>query len=858
MTIFSKTLHGRYWVRIACLAVLIFGAIRLRSQLTTGTITITSIPAWGSDGQVVGAVYGTPSSDITLYLFAFVPDTGWVSIPGCGPTPIQSSGQFTANAAPNLLIRNATRFSAFLVPASLGNVPCLGGAPTIPFLITHNALTSVSYPRLAGYKTVSFAGLDWFVKTAPVGVSPNGDFFSEDNAFVDSSGQLHLKVSKCSGAWCSAEVFTQQTVGYGAYSFTLGSPLNNLDPNLTLGLFTWDAQDSDQSNKEWDIEFSRWGDSGATSNAQYVVQPYDGPSNLFRFLIGPGMPSVHTVNWAPSQVSFSSASGFPIANWTYSANSPPVPTPGDVHLHLNLYVNRGSGPVSPTGTEIVIKSLQYTPSSSQIGFARKNDAVPFSASSSTIPVMGAAGCSATVESDSPWLSVAGSTVVATGGVVAYTVSDNLNTARTGNLILTSTNCPATLGRQVFSVAQAGFVCSPTFESSSTHIGFVQSIRSIFIRATAATCSWSVTSSAPWLQITSEASGAGDGSITFSADANTAAGSRTGLLVMNNGQFHSVYQDDSNSLFALSPLVAPGCSSQQAVFGVSWMAPTSIELRLNSPTGPLAGQFAATGTKTLPPLNDGTLIYMLQAGTTTVLASARTSVSSSCTTPSIGALGVVNAASFSPLVVAPGAYVSVFGTNLAASTAQATSIPYPNTLGGVTVTIAGLPCSLTYVSSGQINLVVPEGIPPGRYVLAIGSATSEIAVTDVSPGIFTLSGNGVGVPLAQVIAAQADSTTILSPYRCDNTCAAVPIPLPENLRNLYVVLYGTGIKHLKKVTATIGSYNADVDYVGAVPQYPGLDQVNLRLINPGPNIKGTQPIQLLVDGIASNTVQIEFQ
>jgi uncharacterized protein (TIGR03437 family) len=134
----------------------------------------------------------------------------------------------------------------------------------------------------------------------------------------------------------------------------------------------------------------------------------------------------------------------------------------------------------------------------------------------------------------------------------------------------------------------------------------------------------------------------------------------------------------------------------------------------------------------------------------------------------------------------------------------------------------------------------------------------VVVTDVSPGIFTLSGNGVGVPLAQATTVGADGTTTVLPYRCDNTCNAVPVPLPANLNNLFVILYGTGIKNLKKVTATIGPYNADVVYAGPVPQFPGLDQVNLRLINPGPNVKGMQPIQLVLDGIASNTVQIEFQ
>ena len=42
------------------------------------------------------------------------------------------------------------------------------------------------------------------------------------------------------------------------YTFAINSTLNNLDPNVTLGLFTWDAQAGDQNNREMDIEFGRW------------------------------------------------------------------------------------------------------------------------------------------------------------------------------------------------------------------------------------------------------------------------------------------------------------------------------------------------------------------------------------------------------------------------------------------------------------------------------------------------------------------------------------------------------------------------------------------------------------------------
>jgi hypothetical protein len=101
------------------------------------------------------------------------------------------------------------------------------------------------------------------------------------------------------------------------------------------------------------------------------------------------------------------------------------------------------------------------------------------------------------------------------------------------------------------VTQSGLVCSPTFGANSTHLGFIQSIRSVIIRGTAPECTWTVGSSAPWLQIVSSSSGSGDGSVQFSAAANSDPNLRQGVLSLNNAAQHTVYQDGSSSMLALS-------------------------------------------------------------------------------------------------------------------------------------------------------------------------------------------------------------------------------------------------------------------------------------------------------------------
>src|SRR5690349_9333168 len=93
------------------------------------------------------------------------------------------------------------------------------------------------------------------------------------------------------------------------------------------------------------------------------------------------------------------------------------------------------------------------------------------------------------------------------------------------------------------------------------------------------------------------------------------------------------------------------------------------------------------------------------------------------TPVIAAGGVLNGASFDKTgqPVAPGALVSIFGTNLSAATASALSIPLSTSLSSVSVTFAGFNAALKDVvhsdaNGDQLNVQVPWEIlpmlPPG--------------------------------------------------------------------------------------------------------------------------------------------------
>src|SRR5579863_8897973 len=120
---------------------------------------------------------------------------------------------------------------------------------------------------------------------------------------------------------------------------------------------------------------------------------------------------------------------------------------------------------------------------------------------------------------------------------------------------------------------------------------------------------------------------------------------------------------------------------------------------------------------------------------------------------------LNGASYSGNV-APGTWVSIFGTQLSARTATASSVPLKTTLGGVMVTFNGIAAPLSYVSPNQINAIVPFEIavaltspPPIVRVPVVvttvsgASAPLSLTLSRNSPGIFTVNGQGTGAAIA---------------------------------------------------------------------------------------------------------------
>lgn len=243
--------------------------------------------------------------------------------------------------------------------------PSVNPSPTpVPTVIPTLAPTAIPF---TGNRIISFSGYDWLVRntSGTAGPGPNRFSNSTDNVYVDSTGQLHLKITQRDGLWYCASIGALKSLGYGQYKFYISSRLDQLSKDVVAGLFTWD-DDPAYNHREIDIEFSKWGNE-SNSNSQYTVQPYDKATNFSKFnTLLSGDYSTHSFNWTQKKISFESYFGhynvlpsvdFLIHSWSYTGSD--IPLKGNEKTAINLWMFNG---VTPTQeSELIIKKFEFIP-----------------------------------------------------------------------------------------------------------------------------------------------------------------------------------------------------------------------------------------------------------------------------------------------------------------------------------------------------------------------------------------------------------------------------------------------------------------------------------------------------------------
>ena len=211
-------------------------------------------------------------------------------------------------------------------------------------------------------KRLIFSGYEWNVKSGRY--DPGDNHWSEEHAWVDNEGFLHLKIAQRGERWFCAEVVSVERFSYGSYEFQAIGALDRLDPNAVLGFFVYPGAESSSLENEIDIEFSGWGKENEVSG-NYTVTAADATYRFPIFLTG--NYTTHRFGWTPDRILFQSFHGHrtdPAAafgNWRYS----PLPYGGKmplppVHVHLNLWLFGGNAPVSGEEQEVIVKRFVFS------------------------------------------------------------------------------------------------------------------------------------------------------------------------------------------------------------------------------------------------------------------------------------------------------------------------------------------------------------------------------------------------------------------------------------------------------------------------------------------------------------------
>jgi hypothetical protein len=218
----------------------------------------------------------------------------------------------------------------------------------------------------ASARIIRFSGYDWQVREDRSG-NPGNNRWKGTNVWLDSNGNLHLKISKIDGHWYSAEVQTTLSLGFGEYQFQVVGRIDQLDPNIVLGLFSYPVSDG---SDEIDIEYTKWGGPQTTSGNWAVYPDQSGHGNAHEtFPISlDGTYTTNRYTWKSQQVFFQTLGGHQedntneLAGWIYKPSEPLINIPQQpMPVHINFWLFTGDPPLDGNEAEIIIHSFTFTP-----------------------------------------------------------------------------------------------------------------------------------------------------------------------------------------------------------------------------------------------------------------------------------------------------------------------------------------------------------------------------------------------------------------------------------------------------------------------------------------------------------------
>lgn len=198
-------------------------------------------------------------------------------------------------------------------------------------------------------------------------------------------------------------------------------------------------------------------------------------------------------------------------------------------------------------------------------------------------------------------------------------------------------------------------------------------------------------------------------------------------------------------------------------------------------------------------------------------------------------------------MAPGSWIEIYGSNLAADTrtwgsSDFSGVNAPTSLDGTYVTIGGDRAFVDYISPGQVNAQVPSTVGTGsqRLIVTTGagvSAAYSITVNATEPGLLAPASFKIG-GTQYVVALFSDGVTYVLPEDAIPGINSRPAKPGDT-----VVLYGVGFGPVtpsipagqivqeqnmlaSSFQISIGGTPAALSYFGLAPNYIGLYQFDV--------------------------------
>ncbi len=355
----SNHRHSRWIFPIALIALL-----HLSGCHSASLITFTEVPFAGAGGpETSGMISGKVDGKLrnkSVVLYSYDAGRWWVQPFATAPfTTIRADGSWNAQ------VHLGTKYAALLTRQTIQPPSVLEALPAIGKGI-EAIITSAGKPGLtarvheqAARQTIRFQGYEWEVRTIPGNYAAKSNPYSATNVSIDSGGALHLRLTRSGNAWTCAELHSTRTLGYGTYRIGVRN-IAQLEPAAMFSLFTLSEGAAATEHGGMDIHFTRWGDP-VNKNAEFVVQPYFVPANVYRFELPPGHITAEW-NWSPEAARFAMQTGPSAArlfnDWTFTSG---VPSADGTQFYINLCAY-GYAKIKPEHeAEVVVDRFEFLP-----------------------------------------------------------------------------------------------------------------------------------------------------------------------------------------------------------------------------------------------------------------------------------------------------------------------------------------------------------------------------------------------------------------------------------------------------------------------------------------------------------------